>query len=160
MVPEIVIVPERKLAGKRLVMNFAANRTAELWRSFMPVRHEINGVGSELFSAAVYPDGFFTRFDPTADFEKWATAAVSPTEIVPDGLETLVIPAGKYAVFHYKGSSEQAPDVFRYIFNEWLPGSGYQIDNRPHFEILGEKYKNADADSEEDIYIPIRQVNE
>jgi hypothetical protein len=31
------------------------------------------------------------------------------------------------------------------------------LDNRPHFEILGEKYKNADPDSEEDVYIPVKQ---
>jgi AraC family transcriptional regulator len=43
-----------------------------------------------------------------------------------------------------------------YIFNTWLPKSGYQLDRRPHFEILGEKYKNNNPDSEEEIWIPIQ----
>jgi len=30
------------------------------------------------------------------------------------------------------------------------------LDDRPHFEVLGDKYKNADPDSEEEIWIPIR----
>ena len=32
----------------------------------------------------------------------------------------------------------------------------YTLDDRPHFEILGEKYKNQDPDSEEELWIPIK----
>jgi AraC family transcriptional regulator len=46
---------------------------------------------------------------------------------------------------------------FTYIFTRWLPASGYQLDNRPHFEILGDKYKNNDPESEEEIWIPVRK---
>jgi AraC family transcriptional regulator len=35
----------------------------------------------------------------------------------------------------------------------------YFLDDRPHFEILGDKYKNGDPDSEEEIWIPIKQKN-
>ncbi len=37
-----------------------------------------------------------------------------------------------------------------------LRRSGYEMDTRPHFEILGAQYKNNDPDSEEDIYVPIK----
>jgi AraC family transcriptional regulator len=46
--------------------------------------------------------------------------------------------------------------VWRYIYNEWLPNSPWELDHRPHFERLGAKYKNEDPNSEEDIYIPVR----
>jgi AraC family transcriptional regulator len=36
-----------------------------------------------------------------------------------------------------------------------LPGLVHELDYRPHFEILGEKYKNEDADSDEEVCIPI-----
>jgi AraC family transcriptional regulator len=29
------------------------------------------------------------------------------------------------------------------------------LDNRPHFEILGEKYKQGSTDAEEEIWIPV-----
>jgi AraC family transcriptional regulator len=32
----------------------------------------------------------------------------------------------------------------------------YELDDRPHFEILGDKYKNNDPNSEEEIWIPIK----
>jgi AraC family transcriptional regulator len=38
-----------------------------------------------------------------------------------------------------------------------VTASGYEIDARPHFEILGSKYVNADAESEEEIWIPIKE---
>jgi AraC family transcriptional regulator len=34
--------------------------------------------------------------------------------------------------------------------------SAYDLDNRPHFEILGEKYKNESPDSEEELWIPVK----
>ena len=46
--------------------------------------------------------------------------------------------------------------TFQYIFGTWMPDSGYKWDNRPQFEILGEKYKNNDPSSEEEIWIPIK----
>ncbi|MFM9945765.1 MAG: GyrI-like domain-containing protein, partial [Bacteroidia bacterium] len=42
------------------------------------------------------------------------------------------------------------------IYGTWIPNSEYNLDNRPHFEILGEKYKNNHPDSEEEIWIPIK----
>ena len=70
-------------------------------------------------------------------------------------MESLTLPSGLYAVFHYKGLSSD-PSIFQYIFATWLPQSDYILDDRPHFEVLGEKYKNDDPDSEEDIYIPVK----
>jgi AraC family transcriptional regulator len=64
--------------------------------------------------------------------------------------------AGDYAVFNYRGSSAD-PRIFQYIYGEWIPNSEYVLDDRPHFEILGEKYKNNDPNSEEEIWIPIKK---
>ena len=50
------------------------------------------------------------------------------------------------------------------FFNIFLE-PGYQnrlyiLDNRPHFEVLGGKYKNNDSNSEEEIWIPVKQKQE
>jgi AraC family transcriptional regulator len=71
-------------------------------------------------------------------------------------MEPLALPGGLYAVFLYHGAASQADQTFQYIFGTWIPNSGYSLDNRPHFEILGKKYKNEDPDSEEEIWIPIK----
>jgi AraC family transcriptional regulator len=153
----IETIGEKKLIGKRMMMTFVDNKTADLWRSFMPVRNQVpNVIGAYLYSVQVYPHGFFEGYNPTTEFEKCAAIEVSGFDNVPSDMETFTIPAGLYAVFHYKGDPRQAAPFFQQIFSEWLPNSGYVLDNRPHFEILGEKYKNNDLESEEEVYIPVR----
>jgi len=158
MTPTIQTLTPKILIGKRLTMSFADNKTTELWRSFMPRRREIvNTVGTDMFSMQVYPKGFFQNFDPAAEFDKWTAVEVTNFDAIPGEMEAVELPGGLYAVFHYAGAPENGAEVFRYILGEWLPSSGYTLDNRPHFEVLGDKYKNGDPASEEEIWIPITQ---
>ena len=159
MNPRIEHVASKKLIGKPIAMTFADNKTQELWKGFMPRRNEIrNTVGTELVSMQVYGSAFdFSRFNPHAPFEKWAAVEVTEFSEIPTGMETVTLPGGLYAIFAYQGSAADAAPFFRYIFGTWLPQSGYVLDRRPHFEILGAKYKNNHPDSEEDIYIPVRE---
>ena len=153
--PRIETSPERRLVGKSLIMSFANYKVGELWRSFRPRRNEItNATSSEFISMVIYSPEQFVNFKPTNEFEKWAAVEVSGFDIIPDGMETFVIPAGLYAVFDYKGLSTDNT-IFQYIFGTWLPTSGYALDNRPHFEVMGDRYKNNDPSSEEEIWIPI-----
>jgi len=154
--PRIETTDERKLVGKRLSMSFANYRVDELWKSFMPRRKDItNNLTNDLISVAVYQPTHFADFKPTSEFERWATVEVADFDHVPNEMETFVLPSGLYAVFDYKGSSTDN-SIFQYILGTWLPGSDYVLDNRPHFEVLGDKYKNNDPASEEEIWIPIK----
>jgi len=156
MMPRIETTDERKLVGKRLSMSFANYRVDELWKSFMPRRKDItNNLTNDLISVAVYQPTHFADFKPTSEFERWATVEVADFDHVPNEMETFVLPSGLYAVFDYKGSSTDN-SIFQYILGTWLPGSDYVLDNRPHFEVLGDKYKNNDPASEEEIWIPIK----
>jgi AraC family transcriptional regulator len=156
MNPEIKILKEKKLIGKRIKMALIDDKTSELWKSFMPSRKEIkNNIGSELYSMQVYNPLYFNNFNPRAEFEKWAAIEVTDFNTVPDTMKTFVLKGGLYAVFIYNGSSIDT-EIFKNIFGTWLPNSNYILDDRPHFEILGEKYKNEASSSEEEIWIPIK----
>jgi AraC family transcriptional regulator len=157
MTPRIQHLPEKKLIGKKLTMSLVNNKTAELWKSFMPQRNAIeNKLNNDFISMQVYSPTHFVQFNPSNEFEKWATVEVVNFDNVPANMETFVLPSGLYAVFHYKGLSSDS-SIFQYIFGTWLPSSGYLLDARPHFEVLGEKYKNNDLTSEEEIWIPIKE---
>jgi AraC family transcriptional regulator len=56
----------------------------------------------------------------------------------------------------HRGASTDT-STFEYIFRVWLPASEYLLDDRPHFEILGAKYKDNDPESEEEIWIPVQK---
>jgi AraC family transcriptional regulator len=156
--PIIKKLTEKKLIGKYMTMTLANDSTAELWKSFMPRRKEIrNTIGTDLFSMQVYPELLkFNHFTPDISFEKWAVVEVKDFSTIPADMEPYILPEGLYAVFLYKGDPRNFAPAFQYIFETWLPDSDYQIDNRPHFEILGEKYKNNHPDSEEEIWIPVK----
>lgn len=154
----IVTLPETRLVGMRLRMSFANDRTGELWHSFMPRRREIvDPVTRDLMSVQWFDTVFdWGKIDPAAAFDKMAAVEVTDFSRVPEGMETHTIGGGLYAVFHYKGDPRAYAPVFQYIFGEWMPKSIYEIDHREHFEVLGEKYKNNDPESEEDIWVPIK----
>lgn len=76
------------------------------------------------------------------------TAAIVITEGMPVSapFELTEIPAGRYAVLHYKGPVENAINAQLSIYSDWLPESGFEPDNYP----LMERYLN---DAREDGYV-------
>lgn len=155
--PRLELLPEKILIGRKTRMSFAENRTRELWQSFMPRRKEIpNVVNTYLYSVEQYDPYFFDSFDPGAEFIKWAAVEVSGTDEVPDNIEVLILPTGLYAVFIHRGPASKGVETYEYIFRTWLPASAYALDDRPHFALMGDKYRPEDPDSEEDIWIPVR----
>lgn len=158
--PRIETLEPKLLVGKRLKMSIVNNRTLELWQSFMPKRKEIENVkSSDLFCMQVYPPELdFKRFNPNIEFEKWAAIEVVKLGNIPEDMETYTLAGGLYAVFNYKGLPSDFKDTFNYIFYSWLPNSDFELDAREHFEILGEKYKNNDPSSEEEVWVPVRLI--
>lgn len=156
--PRIATVAETKFIGMRREMSFAKDQTAELWKAFMPRLTEVvNRQSNSLYSLQTCGKDFDSG--PNTPFEKWALAPVAEFTEVPEGMETFTLEPGKYAVFDYKGPAG-SPEIFRYIFEQWLPASGFLLDDRPHFEVLGEGYRNHGPDSEEEIWIPVRPSSE
>lgn len=155
---KICEIEAKKIIGKRLMNSFNNNQTFRLWNSFMKEKYLIqNQLNNHLLSIEIYPNNFFNLFNPNTNFEKWAAVEVNNFDEVPKEFEKLLIPSGLYAVFVHKGKAVDGPKTFNYIFNTWLPQSGYMIDNRPHFELMTEKYKQDSDDSEEELFIPIKQ---
>ena len=154
----IVSLPKKLLVGQQLEMSISANRTFELWSSFMPIQKELsNKVDQNFYSIQVYPhQPDFSQFNPNAIFTKWAAVEVTDFANIPDNLKPFTLQGGLYAVFLHKGDTQAFMKNIQSIFGEWLPNAEYQLDHRPHFELLGEKYKNNDPNSEEEIWIPIR----
>jgi len=157
MEPKFETLAEKLFVGKRLTTSFSEDKTYELWSAFMPRRNEVgNAAGTSLYSIEVYPPLFFDHFNANTTFEKWAAAEVTNFNSVPGEMDTLVSPQGLYAVFLHVGPASTGPITYQYIFANWLPNSAYTIDNRPHFAIMGEKYKHDDPAAEEEIWIPVK----
>jgi AraC family transcriptional regulator len=158
MNPKIETKKAKRLVGKRMNMSYADYKIGELWGAFMPGRKKINHtLSNDLISVAVYSPTHFKDFKTTNEFERWASVEVDSFDYVPDGMETFILPEGTYAIFQYIGTSGNIAAFYQDIFSVWLPNSPYNLDDRPHVEVLGEKYKNNDPLSEEEIWIPIKE---
>lgn len=157
MNPRIEALAEKRLIGQSIKMSLHKNKTGQLWGKFAPRIGEIkNKTSEDKISMQIYPPLYYKRFNPSFEFEKWAAVEVNDLDNIPDDMKSFILKEGMYAVFDHKGSSTDG-SIYEYIFSKWLPKSIYEVDDRPHFEILGSKYKNNDPDSEEEIWIPIRK---
>ena len=153
------IIPEKILIGMRVKMSFSEDRTKELWQGFMPKRKFIlKSLSTDLISLQIYDENFgISEFNPAVEFEKWALSEVSDFDVMPEDIESFTLTAGLYAVFLHKNVISTVEQTFGYIFKTWIPNSEYDLDNkRPHFEVLGGKYKKNDISSEEEVWIPTK----
>ena len=83
----------------------------------------------------------------TGDFEMrfFFGERVETVGTVPKGMEVLEIPEAKYAIFtldvQFMTDTKEAyvqaiKDMWKYIFDEWFPGSGYRHDDEKcNFEV-------------------------
>lgn len=156
MMVRIVDLQEKKLMGMSKEMSFKDDKTFELWNGFMKRRSTIkNRVDSNFISMNVY------NKDHTPDtiFKKWAVVEVKDFHEVPDVMLTYTLQEGLYAVFLHKGPASRFYLTQKYIFEEWLPNSQYELDHREHFEVLKENYRPDDPNAEEEVWIPIKPKN-
>lgn len=156
--PRIIQIKPFFLIGKKIRTSLSENKTKELWESFGPKRQQIKyQVDKKSYSVEIYDSGLEMKdFTPSTKFDQWAAVQVLEFEDIPYELEKFIIPEGNYAVFTFKGLQSNYNEFARYIFSEWLPGSKYQLDERPHFEVMGDKYFGPmNPESEEEIWIPI-----
>lgn len=158
--PEIKQSKVINLVGLCENTSVATMNPTAIWQQFMPRRNEVAGhIPNQYYSVQVYGESYsFQNFDSTARFQKWAAVAVENEAKVPNGMETLKIPAGDYAVFIHKGTAPEFSKTLQYIHGVWMPNSKYKLDNRPHFELLDERYLGPmNPKSEEEVWVPIRK---
>ena len=155
--PRIEQLNPKKLIGMHMTMSLAENKTAALWRSFMPRRNEVVGrTSTDYISMQVYGASLASPFSPTTMFEKWAVVEVESFDNIPEGMEAYSLSGGEYAVFIHEGPAHRAPQTMGYIFGKWIPESDYEVDEREHFEVLPEGYDPLDENAREEVWIPIK----
>jgi len=81
----------------------------------------------------IYPYRFFHLADEKA--LSYTGAVVDERRAVPDGMATLVLPGGRYALFAHHGSYEFLMQTWNAVYLGWLPRSGRVLRDAPPFEI-------------------------
>ncbi len=156
--PTILTSDDKILVGMPVTMSLIENKTGALFAAFMPRRDEIaHRLDENVFDLQVYDSSYHKVFNPANEFEKWALVEVTKIDAVPEGMQRFDLSSGLYARFDYQGLGTD-PAIYQYIFTQWLPQSTYQLDARPHFDIMGPGYRHDNPQAESEIWIPIRMA--
>jgi AraC family transcriptional regulator len=124
--------PAYHVAYMRYGGPFGPGGIPELWQRFNRWR-----AAHDLFR----PDSLtlgVTNDDPgiSGDKARYDACVVVSREFAPDRLVNVMdIPAGTYAVADFVGTAHDIVPAWERVFAAWLPGSGYQPDDRPCYEL-------------------------
>ena len=158
MEPKFITKPGFTVMGLRYFGKNEKGEIADLWGSFNQRVEDLGGLPNETGEAAI---GLcVTPEDAPADgaFEYVAGFPVSQVEDVPVGFVVRQVPEYTYAVFAHRGDLAGLGKTYEYIYEVWLPQSGYQLAAKIDFEYYDQDFKDFAPDSVFYIYLPVKKL--
>ena len=126
-------LPSRRVVYMRYVGPYGAQGIPELWQRFVTwIGAHGFDLGATTRLGVAHDDPAITR----AEQCRYDACLVVPDDFRPDGSVNLMeIPGGRFAVAQFEGSAHDIESAWDRVFATWLPGSGYQPDDRPCIEV-------------------------
>lgn len=127
--------PERRLVGQAARYSLETRaRIADHWHAFVPRIAEIPGPVSPVCYGVTWNAGADCTFDYLTGVE------TSPDAPVPADFQSLILPAGRYAVFTYEGHISQLDAAIDTIWQKWAPDCGLKLAGTACFERYSEEF--------------------
>jgi predicted transcriptional regulator YdeE len=99
--------------------------------------------------------GLSTDFDGRS-FSYWIAREIEAGAEVPAGLQSVVLPAQRYAVFTARGQFPRSVwEAVDFAYGDWLKRPGHRRAGGPDFEWYDSRFDPATGAGELDLYIPI-----
>ncbi|MCK5241140.1 GyrI-like domain-containing protein [bacterium] len=161
-VEEIIFQPEMRLIGKTIEVQgepkVRVQTVRALWESFNVSVHTVT---NHIRKAAWQKYGVSFNPQPGNHFSYMAAVEVSEVDDVPEDMTGKMLPALTYARFCHHGDFCNLPTTIYEIYNKWLPDSEYHLVpgwqcGISHFERYDQRFQWSSAESEIDIFLPIR----
>lgn len=154
--PELVELTEKIIVGSSYFI--AGNLTnldlSRHWSSFLKM---MESIGNKVAPTNLYQVQFWSENQIVEGMHFFIGVEVTSIKGVLPELVIKIIPKGKYLKFIHKGLAKNVGYTYRYIYNEYLPDTDYQLTEPFNFEQYGVGYESAhDDDSESHIFIPIK----
>jgi AraC family transcriptional regulator len=150
MKPMIVTRAPLFIVGMQIITKPMSPEIPELWSRFVQREQEIRGVLDHRITYGVMQ----MEAEGSGALSYLAGLSVADQAVpVPAGMTAVTIPAGQYAVFEFPLS--EIGSSFDFIFNTWLPSSGYALPGSPMFERYGEDFDPTVPSSRMEAHIPV-----
>ncbi|EHL07804.1 AraC family transcriptional regulator [Desulfitobacterium hafniense] len=158
--PQIVELPEIKVAGLRGETTLRDNRLRELWERANALYPQIpNRIpqGRAFGICEACAENTLYTMNEDILFTEVAGTEVSSFAGLTEPFVAKVIPGGRYAVFTHRGTLGRLLQTFDYIWGTWFLTTKEELDWREDFELYDGRFLGYDhPGSEVDLYIPIR----
>jgi AraC family transcriptional regulator len=130
---QVRTLPEQHVVYMRYVGPYGAHGIPELWKRFQQWMQARDLATADAIKLGVaYDDPSITA----AEKCRYDACLVVPRDFPPDRwVNAGDVPGGRYAVTEFRGTAREIQGVWDRVFSAWLPGSGYQPDDRPCFEV-------------------------
>lgn len=151
--------PPRFVDGKPLLLvgiseHYSCQSSAGVpaqWQKFLPHFPNVPGQLDRKAYGAMY------NFDDEGNFDYLCGVEVADFSRVPQGWATLRLPAAKYVVFTHGEHISTIRRTWATIWDAWLPSSGHEVADAPHFELYDEDFNSQTGTGTVEIWIPLRR---
>lgn len=126
-------LPALHVACMRYVGPYGARGIPALWQRLRTwIAGQDLGPGPPLKLGVAYDDPSITAPERC----RYDACVVVPRDFEPDALvDVRDVPGGRYAIAGFVGTAGEIESVWDRVFAGWLPGSGWQPDDRPCYEL-------------------------
>lgn len=127
------------------------NSAPAMWQRFTPY---LGNIPTQRGDAAY---GVLLNGDDTGRYDYMCGVEVSDFSELPPELKGVRIAPQRYVVFSHSGHISEIKRVFATIWGRWLPESGEEVADAPHFERYGAEFDGATGNGGYEIWIPVTQ---
>lgn len=150
MEPKFVTKPAFMLVGMKYFGKNQHQEIKAMWGKFSP---HIDALAEKPIKATY---GWCGEMQEDGSFEYIAAVETSRIENLPDWAVVQMVPENTYAVFPHQGSLESLRDTYNYIYQTWLPQSGYTSLSYD-MEVYTDEFKDFSPELVFYIYIPVKK---
>jgi predicted transcriptional regulator YdeE len=149
--PRIERIPERLIAGvnESYTPQTRQNIPAQ-WCRFAP---QIGSVPGEVAGNSY---GVCWNTNPECGFDYLTGVEVTSAERLPEGFQTVAIPAGRYLVFTHSKHVSKLAEAIDAIWSKWLPNSQYQTAESPCFERYTAEFDPNAGTGGMEVWVPLK----
>ncbi|WP_121627914.1 AraC family transcriptional regulator [Poseidonibacter antarcticus] len=152
--PKIQVIPTKTCAYIRH-KGYDGDALSKLWQRLMAFAYEKDITNST--QIGVYHDN--TIIIPYEECNYIAALEVDKNFEPTNSISKFEVLESLYAIFHYEGVYGEVCKLMTYIYQYWMPNSGYEAKTLPAFSIY---HKNHYLDENDsfilDFYVPIQVV--
>jgi AraC family transcriptional regulator len=119
------------------------------WQKFVPHLGTISGqVGGTAY-------GVMCNSDEDGNFDYTCGVEVTDFSRVSTDWNRVRVPAQEYAVFTHRDHISTIRSTWATIWNKWLPESGREVADAPHYELYGEDFDSVSGRGLVEIWLPL-----